>query len=107
MLSAKSVTLHRGSETILDRVTLSVGPKSRLGVVGPNGVGKSTLLRVLAGVEGPDSGTVERSPKALRVGYLTQEADAGPDETVTQYLGRKTGVADASDELDRQTAALA
>ena len=107
MLSAKSVTLYRGSQVILDQVTLSVGPRTRLGVVGPNGVGKSTLLRVLAGLEEPDAGTVERSPASLRVGYLSQEPDAKPGETVRAYLARRTGVAQAGAELDRLTNALA
>jgi len=107
VLSAKSITLHRGSQVILDRVSLSVGPGARLGVVGSNGVGKSTLLRVLAGLEGPDSGTVERAPAALQVGYLTQEPDAAAGETVRAYLARRTGVAAASAELDRLTATLA
>jgi ATPase subunit of ABC transporter with duplicated ATPase domains len=76
-------------------------------VVGPNGVGKSTLLRVLAGIEVPDGGTVERSPSTLRVGYLSQEPDARAGETVKVYLARRTGVAPAERELDELTAALA
>jgi ATPase subunit of ABC transporter with duplicated ATPase domains len=107
VLSAKSVTLYRGSQVILDGITLSVGPRTRLGVVGPNGVGKSTLLRVLAGLEEPDAGTVERSPASLRVGYLSQEPDAKPGETVRAYLARRTGVAHAGAELDRLTNLLA
>jgi ATPase subunit of ABC transporter with duplicated ATPase domains len=107
VLSAKSVTLYRGSQVVLDEVTLSVGPRTRLGVVGPNGVGKSTLLRVLAGLEEPDTGTVERAPASLRVGYLSQEPDARPGETVRAYLARRTGVAQAAAELDRLTNVLA
>jgi ATPase subunit of ABC transporter with duplicated ATPase domains len=107
VLSAKAITLHRGSQVILDRISLSVGPGARLGVVGPNGVGKSTLLRVLAGLEEPESGSVERSPASLRVGYLSQEPDAAPGETVRAYLARRTGVAAAAQELDRLTAAMA
>jgi ATPase subunit of ABC transporter with duplicated ATPase domains len=99
--------LHQGSEAILQDVSLSVGDGSRLGVVGPNGVGKSTLLRVLAGIQEPHGGTVERSPTSLRVGYLSQEPDADPGETVREYLGRQTGVAPAAADLDRLTAALA
>ncbi len=54
MLSARQVTVARGNQTVLDAVSLSVDRGSRLGVVGPNGVGKSTLLRVLAGLQPPD-----------------------------------------------------
>jgi ATPase subunit of ABC transporter with duplicated ATPase domains len=107
VLSAKAITLHRGSQVILDRISLSVGPGARLGVVGPNGVGKSTLFRVLAGLEEPESGSVERSPASLRVGYLSQEPDAAPAETVRAYLARRTGVAAAAHKLDRLTAAMA
>jgi ATPase subunit of ABC transporter with duplicated ATPase domains len=107
VLSAKAVTLHRGANVILDHVTVSVGPRTRLGVVGPNGVGKSTLLRVLAGLQEPDAGRVERAPASLQVGYLSQEPDATPGETVRAYLARRTGVAAAGAELDRLTASLA
>ncbi len=107
MLIAKDLTVTRGSQVVLDRVSISVGPGTRLGVVGPNGVGKSTLLRVLAGLVDPDGGTVERSPRSLRVGYLTQEPDAEPEESVRGYLARRTGVAGAERDLDRLTEALA
>jgi ATPase subunit of ABC transporter with duplicated ATPase domains len=107
VLSAKAVSVYRGAQVILDGVTLSVGPRTRLGVVGANGVGKSTLLRVLAGLQQPDAGRVERAPAALQVGYLSQEPDAAPGETVRAYLARRTGVAGAAAQLDRLTAALA
>ena len=103
MLIASGVSLARGGRTVLDHVSLSVGPKSRIGVVGPNGVGKTTLLRVLAGLEEPDGGRVERAPPDLTVGYLPQEPDARPRETLGAYLARRTGVAGAAAELDRLT----
>ena len=106
MLTAKGVTVYRGSEVILDGVSLSVTSGTRLGVVGPNGVGKSTLLKVLAGDLAPDSGSVERSPASLRIGYLAQEPDARPGETVRAYLARRTGVAAAGAGLDAATAGL-
>ena len=51
-----------------------MSPGSRVGLVGPNGAGKSTLLRILAGLEEPDQGSVRKTPAALGVGYLAQEA---------------------------------
>jgi ATPase subunit of ABC transporter with duplicated ATPase domains len=107
MLSAKDVTRYRGGQLVLDRVSLSVGPLSRIGVVGPNGIGKSTLLGILAGLDQPDAGFVERAPADLKVGYLAQEPDAERGETLRAYLARRTGVAEAEVALDRLTAALA
>ncbi|MGH9153675.1 MAG: ABC-F family ATP-binding cassette domain-containing protein [Acidimicrobiales bacterium] len=107
MLTASAVTRLRGGRTVLDAVSLTVGPRSRIGIVGPNGVGKSTLLRVLAGLEEPDGGRVERALATLTVGYLPQEPDARPGETLRAYLARRTGVAAAGAELDRLTEAMA
>jgi ATPase subunit of ABC transporter with duplicated ATPase domains len=107
VLTAKEVTRYRGGQLVLDRVSLSVGPLSRIGVVGPNGIGKSTLLRILAGLDHLDAGALERAPASLKVGYLAQEPDAEPGETLRDYLARRTGVAEAEVLLDRLTAALA
>jgi ATPase subunit of ABC transporter with duplicated ATPase domains len=96
-----------GAHTVLSDVTLGVGARSRLGVVGPNGVGKSTLLRLLAGHERPDAGSVTRTPATLAAGYLPQEPDARPGETLLAYLARRTGVAQAERELETAAAALA
>lgn len=106
MLSARDITVTRGTQTILESVSLSVDRGSRLGVVGPNGVGKSTLLRVLAGLETPERGRVERAPAGLRVALLAQETDARPGELLMDYLTRRTGVAEVEAELDLQTARL-
>jgi ATPase subunit of ABC transporter with duplicated ATPase domains len=103
VLTASRVSRHRGAQLVLDQVSLSVGPRSRIGVVGPNGIGKSTLLRILAGLEAPDEGRVERAPAALTVGYLPQEPDTRPGESMLAYLARRTGVAGAGAELDRLT----
>ena len=107
MLVARDVTVHRGGQLVLDAVSLTVGPGQRVGIVGPNGIGKSTFLRVLAGLCPVDGGRVERQPASATVGYLPQEPDAGPDEVLFDYLARRTGVQRASIDLDVRTEELA
>ena len=107
MLSARAVTVSLDGRLVLNEVSVSVAAGDRLGIVGPNGIGKTTLLRALAGEVPLDGGAVERAPKSLTVGFLPQETDARPGETLRGYLGRRTGVAAASAELDRLTGALA
>jgi ATPase subunit of ABC transporter with duplicated ATPase domains len=75
MLTAANISKYRGAQLVLKEVTLVVPPDARIGLVGPNGVGKSTLLQILAGEEEPDRGTVRRTPPGLAVGYLPQESD--------------------------------
>jgi ATPase subunit of ABC transporter with duplicated ATPase domains len=106
VLSASHVSLSRGAQPVLVDVSLSLDAGDRLGVVGPNGIGKSTLLAVLAGELDADEGRVERAPASLTVGLLRQERDAAAGETLGDYLARRTGVAGAGAELDRLTALL-
>ncbi len=106
-ISLDGVSKHHGATTVLDGVTLSVTPERRLGVVGPNGVGKSTLLRLLAGLDEPDAGRVTRTPATLTAGYLPQEHERRPGETLLESLARRTGVAAAERELEQAAAALA
>ena len=105
-LSLSGVSKSFGAQLVLDNVSLAVGPRSRIGLVGPNGVGKTTLLRLLAGLEQPDQGSISRAPETLLVGYMEQERDLRPDETLLDYLKRRTGVGAAERELDRLTETL-
>src|SRR5213592_4879068 len=73
VLTARRVSKSSGTAVVLTEVDLTIGPRSRTGLVGPNGIGKSTLLRILADLEQPDEGTVERAPANLQVGWLPQE----------------------------------
>ena len=93
MLAARNLTVVRGAQVVLDAVDLVVDGTSRIGVLGRNGAGKTTLLRCLAGLERPTSGTVERSPPTLSVGYLAQEPEPLAGETTADFLRRRTGLA--------------
>jgi ATPase subunit of ABC transporter with duplicated ATPase domains len=104
---ARDVGRSFGPHVVLDAVSFTVGPRSRIGVVAPNGTGKSTLLRILAGLDDPDTGRVTRTPPNTTVGYLPQEPERRPGETVRSYLARRTGVADAEQALDTASHGLA
>ena len=74
VLAARSISKSFGDTVVLDGLSLTVSPRDRIGVLGPNGIGKSTLLRLLAGLEQPDAGTVSREPATMVVTYLAQES---------------------------------
>lgn len=74
LITVSSLSKSFGAEDIFAGVTFSVAKGARLAIVGPNGIGKTTLLRILVGQEEPSSGKVTRA-KNLRIGYLSQEAD--------------------------------
>ena len=105
-LTATDVTVVRGPSLVLSGVSLTVAPSARIGVVGPNGVGKSTLLATLAGQLAPDTGTVSLSPRTATVGLLPQEPDRRPGESLTAFLARRTGVTAAQAELDAALEAM-
>lgn len=71
ILQAIDLSKSYGDQDVLRGLTLSVSHQDRIALVGPNGVGKSTLLRILAGVESPDQGSIQR-PRSLQIGYLPQ-----------------------------------
>jgi ATPase subunit of ABC transporter with duplicated ATPase domains len=106
-LLARQLTLSLGRTIVLDDVEVQLVPGWRVGLVGPNGVGKSTLLRVLAGQQPVDAGSVVLAPPSATVGYLAQEPERRSDETVAEFLGRRTGVAEADAALNAATADLA
>ena len=105
MLAASNIVKHHGPKPVLAGVTLVVPPRARIGLVGPNGVGKSTLLRVLAGLEEPDGGVVRRTGTA---GYLPQVTGCYLEgETLLASLARRTGVAAAAARMDALAERLA
>ena len=81
VLSARTVSLSYGSEKILDEASLVIHEGERVGLLGRNGCGKSTFLKIVAGVNPPDSGEVIRR-RDLMTGYLPQVFDLDDDRTV-------------------------
>jgi macrolide transport system ATP-binding/permease protein len=105
MLRASDLRTAHGGVTIFDGLSLTLSGGRRTGLVGPNGAGKTTLLRLLAGVTGPERGSVTLGP-GDRIGYLPQEPP-GPELTIDRLLGAALGdVWRLRDELARLEARL-
>jgi len=83
LINATALSKSFGPTDIFSELSFSIPRRARIGLVGPNGVGKTTLLKILIGSETPSSGTVQRS-KELRVGYLPQEAQFASEKTLWQ-----------------------
>ena len=105
-LTMRGVSVTRGALVVLDAVDLLVTTGHRVGIVGPNGVGKSTLLAAAAEAVPLDGGEVRTTPPSATVGWLRQEPERRA-ETVRAALARRTGVSGAQQELDAATDALA
>ncbi|OBB22810.1 heme ABC transporter ATP-binding protein [Mycolicibacterium peregrinum] len=106
-LVAKNVAGGFAHRTLFEGVDLTVAPGDVIGVVGVNGAGKSTLLRILAGDLEPLDGTVTVAPADAFVGWLPQEHERIPGETVAAYIARRTGCTEATQAMDAAAAALA
>ena len=103
ILSAEHITKAYTLKKLLTDVTLYIGEHDRIGVVGINGTGKSTLLKILAGIEEPDSGTVMRK-NGLRVSFLPQMPDYSVERTaVEQVLFDAPKDVGAPDEYEAKT----
>jgi ATP-binding cassette subfamily F protein uup len=85
LVNLERVTKDYGKGPLLDEVSLGIAAGERIGVVGRNGGGKSTLLRVLSGLEAPDRGRVT-AVGDLRLGLLAQAAQHDPELTVREFL---------------------
>src|SRR3984885_9331402 len=108
VLTAKGLSAGHADRVIFSGVDLVVSPGKVIGLVGANGAGKSTLLRMLAGLDdgARDAGSVSLNPATATVGYLPQEPERRPGESVLAFIERRTGVVGAAAELDAATAAL-
>ena len=85
LINAELVSVSFGLDPVLDGVSLGVSEGARIGIVGRNGGGKSTLLAVLAGTQPPDTGRVSHAA-GINVGSLAQLSELNPDDSVRTYL---------------------
>jgi len=83
LISASHLSKSFGAEDIFDDISLSIPQHARIGLVGENGIGKTTLLRMLYGIERPESGSISRT-KDLKMGYLPQESRFHSSQTLEQ-----------------------
>ncbi len=91
MLTVSSLSKSYGPQTVLKNINFTLNNSQRLGLVGPNGCGKTTLLRIIIGDESPDSGSARWTISNIRPGYLPQGFHFLPDETVSSFIERMQG----------------
>ena len=106
-INCKGLAASYGARELFSGFDLDIGPNDVIGLVGPNGTGKSTLLKILAGVRAADAGTVSVAPKTAAIGYLAQEPDRIDGESVRELLARRTGVAVAETAMNVAADAMA
>jgi ABC transport system ATP-binding/permease protein len=104
LISANGLALAYGAAPLLENVTLSVSPGEKIGLVGRNGCGKTSLLKVLANELPQDAGEISRR-RGLRIGYLPQEFELADDRTVQQNI--EAGAADLLDWIAQYEAGTA
>lgn len=89
-----------GTITVLDDISFSLGREQKVGLIGYNGTGKTTLLKILAGLVEPDSGEVTTKKGAV-VGYMPQDTSLVSDETIRDYVRRISGMADLEERMEK------
>ncbi|WP_276353888.1 ABC-F type ribosomal protection protein [Cohnella caldifontis] len=86
LLQAAGIHKYYGTTPVLTGVSIQVNERDRIGLVGVNGAGKSTFLRILAGELQPDSGSVSKVNKELRIGYLAQNSGLQGHRTIQEEM---------------------
>jgi len=103
---AKDLSGGHAHRTLFEHLDLTVAPGDVVGVVGANGAGKTTLLRLLAGEAAARAGSVTTAPSDAFVGWVPQEHERLPGETVASYIARRTGAEAATATMEAAASAL-
>ena len=100
MIYFRNVSLSFLDRHLFDRISWTIHPKSRIGLVGDNGTGKTTLFRVILDLVHPDSGVIEISGrKHKKIGYLPQDPVELEATGLIEFLRRKSGIAQLEEDL--------
>lgn len=105
VLAASGLSKSYAARTLFDQVSFELAPKDKVGLVGVNGCGKTTLFRILSGAEAPDAGNVYQS-KEVRLGVLQQSVESGPQSLYAYVLDAFSHLLQAEAEFAQVTAAL-
>jgi ABC transport system ATP-binding/permease protein len=85
MITIENVTKTYGEKELFKRVSFTIGERERVGLIGVNGTGKSSLLRIVAGLDQPDSGNII-FPKDYKISFLSQQPEMEPDRSVLDQV---------------------
>jgi len=102
----EDVVLVRGVQTLVNGLTAVVGDRDRVGLFGPNGCGKSSLLAAMRGDLPLEAGRITFNPPEMTIGYLPQSRDLPSDWTVLEALRERTGVQSAERTLEQCSSRL-
>ncbi len=86
LLAAENITKTYGIRTLFNDITLNIADTDKIGLIGINGTGKSSFLRILAGIDGPDAGTVSTFLNPMKIEYLPQDPEFDPQATILQQV---------------------
>ena len=108
MIYLRDISLSFAERKIFDRITWTITDRGRVGLVGDNGTGKTTLLRAILGIVDLDGGTIEiPDRKRVTIGYLPQDLVELEEMPLLEYLRRKSGIASLEEAVKRCEEALA
>ena len=108
MLQVSNLSKSFADNLLFDRVSFTVNRGQCVGLVGPNGCGKTTLLKIILGQIQPDTGSVSLSPTTVRVGHLAQSLEHEPSQTVGQVIKAAIdGLSEAEARVESVSAAMA